>query len=57
MKTQLRIIAMMTLIASSSSAFAGVLTSEWTEGISRYCEYSDGVVFKIGFGSVCPRTN
>jgi hypothetical protein len=40
----------------SSLALAGVSMSQWTEGTSRYCKYSDGDVIKIDFGATCPST-
>ena len=45
------------LVVLSSSAFAGVLMSQWTEGTSRFCKYSDGEVITVSFGSTCPSTN
>jgi hypothetical protein len=41
----------------SSVAFAGVLMSQWTDGNSRFCKYSDGQVIKIDFNSMCPSYN
>lgn len=45
------------LLAFATSAFAGVLMQQWTEGTTRYCQYSDGEVIAISFGSTCPATN
>jgi hypothetical protein len=45
------------LVILSSSAFAGVLMSQWTEGTNRFCKYSDGEVITISFGSTCSSTN
>ena len=41
----------------SSIAFAGVLMSQWTDGTSRFCKYSDGEVIEISYGSTCSSTN
>ena len=41
----------------STSSMAGVLMSQWTEGTTRYCKYSDGEVVKVNFGSTCSSTN
>ena len=41
----------------ASTAFASVLMSQWTEGTSRFCKYSDGDVIEISYGSTCPSTN
>lgn len=50
-------LALLTVLAFATPAFAGVLMQEWTEGTTRYCKYSDGEVIAISFGSTCPRTN
>lgn len=41
----------------TSIAMASVLMSQWTDGTSRFCKYSNGDVIEISFGSVCPSTN
>ena len=56
MKKKLKISAVIAIVIFSSSVFAEVLTGEWTEGIKKYCQYSNGDVIEISFGSVCPRT-
>ena len=45
------------LVFISSTVSAGVLMSQWTEGTSRFCKYSDGEVIEISFGSTCSSTN
>lgn len=45
------------LIMFSTSSIAGVLMSQWTEGTSRYCKYSDGEVVEISYGAICSSTN
>ncbi len=57
MNTKLKIFVATVILAWSSSSIAGVLMSEWTEGTSRYCKYSDGVVIQISYGSTCSSTN
>ena len=57
MSKRLKISLAFSLALLTFSAFAGVLMSQWTEGTSRYCKYSDGEVIKISFGSTCPSTN
>jgi len=50
-------ILLCSLLLISSIAFAGVLMSQWTDGTSRFCKYSDGTVIEISFGSTCSSTN
>lgn len=57
MNIKLKISLTLLLIFIASTAFAGVLMSQWTEGTSRFCKYSDGQVIEIGYGSTCPSTN
>lgn len=45
------------MLLLSINAFAGVLMQQWTSNTDRYCEYSDGKVVKVSFGSVCSATN
>lgn len=45
------------MLLLSINAFAGVLMQQWTSNTDRYCEYSDGNVVKVSFGSVCSATN
>ncbi len=45
------------LLTISCNASAGVLMKQWTDATHRYCEYSNGEVDKVGFGTVCPTTN
>lgn len=54
---RLLFITVLNILLTYSSVFAGVLLSEWTEGINRYCKYSDGSVITLSFGSTCPSTN
>jgi hypothetical protein len=56
MKRKLKISAVIAIVIFSSSVFSEVLTGEWTEGIKRYCQYSNGDVTEISFGAACPRT-
>ena len=57
MKNKFNMVALFALLSWSSLSIAGVLMSEWTEGTSRYCKYSDGVVIQISFGATCSSTN
>jgi len=57
MKYKLKVIGVSAAILFTTSVFAGTLMSEWTEGTSRYCKYSDGDVIEISFGSTCPASN
>jgi flagellar basal body-associated protein FliL len=59
MKKKIRAILILVslFLLIASVAFAGVLMSQWTEGTSRFCEYSDGQVIEISFGSTCSSTN
>jgi len=57
MRKEIKICLAISLALLSSAAFAGVLMSQWTEGTSRYCKYSDGEVIEISFGSTCSSTN
>tara|TARA_R100000935_G_scaffold48062_1_gene72365 strand:+ start:260 stop:433 length:174 start_codon:yes stop_codon:yes gene_type:complete len=45
------------MLLLSINAFAEVLMQQWTSNTDRYCEYSDGKVVKVSFGSVCSATN
>lgn len=45
------------LVCVTNLAVAGVLMSQWTEGTSRFCKYSDGEVVAISFGSTCSSSN
>ena len=45
------------MLLLSINASAGVLMQQWTSNTDRYCEYSDGKVVKMSFGSVCSATN
>jgi hypothetical protein len=49
-----KLLIIVLLLAFSTSAFAAVLTSQWTEGLNRYCKYSDGVIITIMSYSLCP---
>ncbi|WP_163937588.1 hypothetical protein [Paraferrimonas sp. SM1919] len=44
------------LIAIAMPASAAVLMQEWTEGMYRFCKYSDNSVIRVGFNEMCPRT-
>lgn len=44
------------LLAVSLPALAAVLMAQWTEGNSRFCEYSDGTVIELSFSEICPAT-
>ncbi len=57
MSKKIKISLVMLLLFISSTAFASVLMSQWTEGTSRFCKYSDGEVVEISFGSTCSSTN
>ncbi len=57
MKVIFKIVFTTGILMWTTSSFAGVLMKEWTEDNFRYCEYSDGEVIKISFGSTCSRTN
>ena len=57
MKTNIKLFSAAVIFMWSVSSLAGVLMSQWTEGTSRYCKYSDGEVIEISFGSTCPSTN
>jgi len=57
MKNKLSISSLALAILFSSSVIAGTLMSQWTEGTSRYCKYSDGEVVEISFGSTCSASN
>ena len=56
MKIKIKI-SLASLILISSAVHAGVLMSQWTEGVTRFCKYSDGEVVAISFGSTCASTN
>jgi hypothetical protein len=49
-----KLLIVMLLLMFSMSAFAAVLTSQWTEGLNRYCKYSDGIIITIKSYSLCP---
>lgn len=57
MSKKIKIGLVFLLVTISSTAFASVLMSQWTEGTSRFCKYSDGEVITISFGSTCSSTN
>jgi hypothetical protein len=57
MKNNVKVLFGAIVLMWSISSFAGVLMGQWTEGTSRYCEYSDGSVIQISFGSTCSSTN
>lgn len=57
MSTKIKLSMAFLMLLLSSSAFAGVLMQQWTSNTDRYCEYSDGKVVKVSFGSVCSTTN
>jgi len=57
MKTKLKVLTLVSLLAWSALSLAGVLMGQWTDGTSRYCKYSDGTVIEISFGSTCSSTN
>ena len=44
MSKKIKIGLVFLLVTISSTAFASVLMSQWTEGTSRFCKYSDGEV-------------
>ncbi len=54
---RLLLIIILNILLTYSSVFAGVLLSEWTGAMNRYCKYSDGTVITLSFGSTCPSTN
>ena len=57
MNKQIKISLAFSMLFLSSTALAGVLVQQWTEGTSRFCKYSDGTVLEISFGSTCSSTN
>jgi hypothetical protein len=57
MSKKIKVSLAMLLLFMASTAFAGVLMSQWTEGTSRFCKYSDGEVVEISYGSTCSSTN
>lgn len=57
MKNKFNMVVLFALLSWSSLSIAGVLMSEWADGTSRYCKYSDGAVIQISFGSTCSSTN
>jgi len=57
MSKKIKIGLAFSLVILSSTAFAGVLMSQWTDGTSRFCKYSDGQVIEISFGSTCSSSN
>ncbi|UUA74677.1 hypothetical protein [Cellvibrio sp. QJXJ] len=57
MRKKFKFIVAIAISLLSSAVLAGVLMSQWTEGTSRFCKYSDGEVIKISFGETCPSTN
>jgi len=54
---KIKISLVFSLVILSSTTFASVLMSQWTEGTSRFCKYSDGEVITISFASTCSSTN
>lgn len=57
MSIKVKFITAFAISVFSSTVLAGVLMSQWTEGNSRFCKYSDGQVVKISFAENCPSTN
>ena len=57
MSKKIKLSLAFSLVLMSTTAFASVLMSQWTEGTSRYCQYSDGTVIEISYGSTCSSTN
>lgn len=57
MRKKIRIGLVFFLALMSSTVFAGVLMSQWTDGPNRFCKYSDGEVIVISFGSTCSSYN
>jgi len=57
MSKKIKAIVTALMLLLSINAFASVLMKEWTSNTDRYCEYSDGKVVKVSFGSVCSTTN
>lgn len=57
MKSKLKLFMATIILSWSVASVAGVLVGQWTDGTSRYCEYSDGNVVQISFGSTCSSTN
>ena len=57
MNKKIKISLALALTLISTVAVASVLMSQWTEGTSRFCKYSDGQVVEISFGSTCSSTN
>ncbi len=55
MKVKALAVTALLLFSTTTFAGAGVLEDEWTEGMYKYCKYSDGVVIKIGLVSFCPQ--
>ena len=55
--SKIKISLVFVLVLIASTAFAGVLMAQWTEGTSRFCKYSDGQVIEISYGSTCSSTN
>jgi len=51
MKRILVIVAILSITASAT----GVYQNEWTQGMHRYCEYTDGTVITVDFTDICPR--
>ena len=50
-------IVMLFVLGLSTLAFAGILMSQWTEGMNRYCKYSDGTIITVSTTSLCPLSN
>lgn len=51
-----KMIAAALLATTSTFALAmwGSLTGQWTEGMNRYCKYSNGKIITIGLIEICP---
>lgn len=56
MKKIIYFLAVIAIVSSSTAYAGGVLMKQWTEGMDRFCRYSDGEVVKIDFNSVCEAT-
>lgn len=48
---------LMFMFGFSTLAFAGILMTQWTEGMNRYCRYSDGTIITVSAASLCPLSN
>jgi hypothetical protein len=48
------IFCMLLILSSSALALTGFLNGERTQGMNKYCYYSNGVVITINSISLCP---